>query len=253
MKLISRIKRSVASRVRKAWRRLKSLRKSHSPPRFPITELDEWSMLQIFDRLPPRDLIRVRHVCRGWNELSRRACHGRRSLTLMMRPDKKKTNGDSVFPDINMPNDTLVTFQLNHAIVEYLSSTFNNITRLEVILISPKQFGQVQHLLEHWGPQLRALQITSKARDNEKLPEDMQTNVKILFGRINSLPSLTHLAVDFEFFIFDEDAPGGAICLSILGKLQLFWFRTFDPFSMILDSAVQYAAPNGNQIGRAHV
>src|SRR5699024_6837526 len=30
---------------------------------------------------------------------------------------------------------------------------------------------------------------------------------------------------------------------------QIFWFRTFDPFSMILDSAVQYAAPNGNLEG----
>ena len=59
MKLLTRLKRGVASRVRKAWCRLKSLRKSTSPPRVPITELDEWSILKIFDRLPPRDLIRL--------------------------------------------------------------------------------------------------------------------------------------------------------------------------------------------------
>ena len=79
MKLLTRLKRGVEFRVRKAWRRLKSLRKSRPPPRVPITELDEWSMLQIFDRLPPRDLIRVRLVSPEWNELSCRACHCRRS------------------------------------------------------------------------------------------------------------------------------------------------------------------------------
>ena len=80
MKLLTRLKRGVASRVRKAWRRLKSLRKS----RVSIDEqLDTWSMLDIFDRLPLRDLIRVRLVCREWNVLSHRACYARRLLTLV--------------------------------------------------------------------------------------------------------------------------------------------------------------------------
>src|SRR5699024_7107826 len=132
MKLVSRLKRGVASRVRKAWRRLKSHRKSR-PPRFSIDELDTWSVLDIFDRLPLRDLIRVRLACREWDHLSRRACCGRRSLTLMMHPDAM-TNG--LFSVLNTPNDVLVTSQLDHATVEYLASTFPNIACLEVIGIS---------------------------------------------------------------------------------------------------------------------
>src|SRR5699024_3363185 len=143
MKLISRLKRCMASRVRKAWRRLQSLCKS------PLTfdELDVWSKLELFDRLPMSDLIRDRLVCREWDQLSRIACRGRRSLTLVMNPDANE--GDFYTYE---PKDVLVISQLDRAIAEYLASTFPNITQLEVFNISPEHLGHMQHLLEHWGP-----------------------------------------------------------------------------------------------------
>ena len=134
--------------------------------RVTIHELDTWSMLDIFDRLPLRDLIRVRLVCREWNVLSRKACHARRSLTLKLHPN---ATGWSPFTVLNSPNDTLVTFQLDHATADYLASTFPNIT-LAVIFSPPEKFCQMQHLLEHWVP---LLQICIAKWDNKQMPEEM--------------------------------------------------------------------------------
>src|SRR5699024_971584 len=91
------------------------------------------------------------------------------------------------------------------------------------------------------------LKITSNKKDEiEKLPEDVHTIAETLLARINSLPSLKYLTVRFWFDIYPEDPPVGSIRLPIMGQLENFDIFTLDRFSVILDSVVQYAAPNRN-------
>src|SRR5699024_9397741 len=127
-----------------------------------------------------------------------------------------------------------------------LISTFPNITRLVVTNIPPRQLGQLQHILEQWGPQLRALKIWSNKSPNEQLPEDVQANVEELIECINSLPRLKHLEMLFGFRIFPRNPPVGAIRLPILGQLEQFSLDTCDLFSVACNSVIEYAVSNRN-------